>query len=99
MFSNLFICTVGIKITNGIRIKVLGVYRRPSGNDSLFPNFLRDNIIASLNSTENFIAGEDINIELFGDTNAVNLFMNVLYSGSFLPLITLHIHLTIPVVP
>ena len=33
--------------------------------------------------------GRDINIDLFCDSNAVNFFMNVLYSGGFLPLITL----------
>ena len=52
------------------------------------------NIISSLNSTENVIVGGDINIDLFCETNAINLFMNVLYSGGFLPLITLPTRVT-----
>lgn len=83
------ICAVSIKININIRIKIIGFYRPPSANALLFSEFLENNIISTFTPTENIFFGGDANIDLLSNNGIANQYMNMMYSGSFLPHITL----------
>ena len=87
-------CTVSVKVTENLNVKVVGFYRPPSANPVNFSQYLEENIVSSFRPSEIVFMGGDANIDLSINNNVTNQYMNILYSGGFLPVITLPTRVT-----
>ena len=78
-------CAVTVNFSSELRYDVLGFYRPPSGNLSLFNSYILSNILTEYTSSTPVILCGDFNIDLINPTGQENDFINHMNSFSFLP--------------
>ena len=87
-------CTVKINIQNNQSLYILGFYRPPACDTTLFCNTLGDVILTNFGANDKILAAGDANINLFNNNSITEAYFDVLQSRGLLPYISLPTRVT-----
>lgn len=87
-------CSVNIKLTSVSSVNVVGYYRPPEGSVDEFCEYFENFILSRFSPGQQIVAGGDANINLFNNDRSTDLYMDIMFSHSLLPCITLPTRVT-----